>query len=149
MMELNTTEAAERQKKNYPGQNTATPVVGQKVLLDDPARGKLDPHWTGPWEVISVKGPLTLELQMGPTKRIVHVNRVRPLLVGDVDKSSPPRRWSPPLFTHHESPVPAQDSETTQNSETTQVGENSVGRHHTVTRSGRVIRRPDYYGTFN
>ena len=33
-------------------------MVGQSVLLDDPARGKLDPHWTGPWKVISVKGPL-------------------------------------------------------------------------------------------
>ena len=149
MVEANMTEAAERQKKNYPGQNMATYVVGQKVLLDDPARGKLDPHWTGSWEVISVKGPLTLELQMGSTKPIVHVNRVRPLLVGDADRSSPLRRWLPPLFTHHESSVPAQDSETTQNSETaqdTQVSENPVGHHHTVTRSGQVVRHPDYYG---
>ena len=74
MVEANMTEAAERQKKNYPGQNMATYVVGQKVLLDDPAKGKLDPHWTGSWEVISVKGPLTLELQIGSTKRIVYVN---------------------------------------------------------------------------
>ena len=139
MVEANMTEAAERQRKNYPGQNMATYVVGQKVLLDDPARGKLDPHWTGSWEVISVKGPLTLELQMGSKKRIVHVNQVRPLLVGDADRSSPLRRWLPPFFTHHESSVPAQDSETTQNSETaqdTQVSENPVGHHHTVTRSG-------------
>ena len=58
-------------------------------------RGKLDPHWTGPWGVVSIKGPLTLELQMGSTKQIVHVNLVRPLLVGDADRSSPLGRWSP------------------------------------------------------
>ena len=88
MVKANMTESAERQKKNYPGQNIATPMVGQSVLLDDPARGKLDPCWTGPWEVISVKGPLTLELQMGSTKRIVYINQVRPLLTGDVDRSN-------------------------------------------------------------
>ena len=89
IMEANMTESAERQKRNYPGQNLAAPMVGQRVLLDDSARGKLDPHWTGPWKVISVKGPLTLELQMGSAKRIVHINRVRPLLIGDVDYPRP------------------------------------------------------------
>ena len=139
MVEVNTTEAAESQKKNYSGKNTVTPVVGQQVLLDNPARGKLDPHRTGSWEVISIKGPLTLELQMGPTRCIVHVNRVRPLLVGDADRFIPLRRLSSPLFTHHESSMPTQDGETTQNSETDQdiqVGENSIEPHHTVTRSG-------------
>ena len=36
-----------------------------------------------------------------------------------------------------------------QNSETAQDihdSGSSVERHHTVTRSGRVVRRPDYYG---
>ena len=137
MVEANMIESAERQKRNYGGQNTAMPVVGQKVLLDDPARGKLDPHWTGPWEVISVKEPLTLELQMGSAKRVVHINRVRPLLIGDADRFSSCGRWSPPLFNHFESSVPTQDP---------RDGGNSTGRHHTVTRSGRIVRRPDYYG---
>ena len=118
-------------------------MVGQRVLLDDPARGKLDPHWTGPWEVISVKGPLTLELQMGLAKRIVHINRVRPLLIGDVDRSSSCGRWSPPPFTHYESSVPSQNSETAKD---IHDSGSSVERHHTVTRSGWVVRRPDYYG---
>ena len=69
-------ESAERQKKSYGRQNAATPMVGRKVLLDYPAREKLDPHWTRPWEVISVKGPLTLELQIGSAKCVVHINRV-------------------------------------------------------------------------
>ena len=60
--------------KSYPVQDTAIPLVGQKVLLDDPAKEKLGSYWTEPWEVISVKGSLTLELQMSPTKHIVHVN---------------------------------------------------------------------------
>ena len=137
MVEANMIESAERQKRNYGGQNTAMPVVGQKVFLDDPARGKLDPHWTGPWEVISVKEPLTLELQMGSAKRVVHINRVRPLLIGDADRFSSCGRWSPPLFNHFESSVPTQDP---------QDGGNSTGRHHTVTRSGWVVRHLDYYG---
>ena len=27
-------------------------VVGQRVFLDDTTRGKLDPRWTGPWELL-------------------------------------------------------------------------------------------------
>ena len=111
--------------------------MGQKVLLDDPARGKLDPKWTEPWEVNSVKEPLTLALQMGSAKSVVHFNRVRPLLIGDVDSFSSSGRWSPPLFNHYESSVQAQDL---------QDGGNSTGCHHTVVRSGWVVRRPDYYG---
>ena len=89
MVEANMIEYAERQKRNYGGQHTAISMVGQKVLLDDPVRGMLDPHWTGPWEVVSVKEPLTLELQMGSAKCVVHINHVRPLLIGDVDRFSP------------------------------------------------------------
>ena len=39
MVEANMTESAEKQKRNYPGQNLAIPTVGESVLLDDPARG--------------------------------------------------------------------------------------------------------------
>ena len=94
MVEANMTESVEREM-NHPGQNITAPVVGQKVLLDDPSRGKLDPHRTRPWEVTGVKGPLTLELQMGSAKRIAHVNRVTPLLIGDADRFSSLSRWSP------------------------------------------------------
>ena len=158
MVEVNMTESAEKQKRNYPGQNLAIPTVGESVLLDDPARGKLDPHWTGPWKVISVKGPLTLELQMGSAKRIVHVNRVRPILTGDVDRSSPCGRWSPPPVAHYESFEPPDSNNTPQEiqnlmpSQSNEVAQDIHGcessdvHHHTVTRSGRVIKRPDYYG---
>ena len=64
------TESAERQKRNYPGQNTATPIMRQRVLLDDPNR---IPIGQGPLEVISDKKLLTLELQMGSTICIVHI----------------------------------------------------------------------------
>ena len=97
------TESAEKQRRNYPGHNLAILAVGESVPLDDPARGKLYLHWTGPWKVISVKGPLILELQMGSAKRIVNVNRVRPMLTSDVDRSSPHGRWSPPPVAHYES----------------------------------------------
>ena len=44
MVEANMTESAERQKRNYPGQNPVAPMVGQRVLLDNTIRGKLDPR---------------------------------------------------------------------------------------------------------
>ena len=81
MVEANTTKSAETQQSSYTGQKKVTFAVGQRVSLDNPTRGKLDPHWTGPWNIISIKGPLTLELQMRSTKLIVHVNRVRPMLL--------------------------------------------------------------------
>ena len=79
----------------------------------------------------------TLELQMGSEKRVVHINRVRPLLIGDVDRFSSCGRWSPPLFNHYESSVPAHDP---------QDGGNSTGRLHAVIRSRWIVRHPDYYG---
>ena len=58
MVEANTTKSAEAQQSNYTGQKKVTFAVGQRVFLDNPTRGKLDPRWTGPWNIISIKGPL-------------------------------------------------------------------------------------------
>jgi len=70
------------------------------------------------------------------------------MLTGEADNSLT-LNWSPPLFTHHENPVPTQDNQATHSSEPilqTQDNRNSLPSHHTVTRSRRVIRPPDYYG---
>ena len=77
MVEANMIESAERQKRSYGGQHTAISVVRQKVLLDDPARGKLDPHWTGPWEVIRVKEPSHWKCRWAQESAyVVHINQV-------------------------------------------------------------------------
>ena len=128
MVVENMIESAERQKRNYGGQHMAIPMVGQKILLDDTARGKLDPHWTGPWEI---KEPITLELQMGSAKHIVHINRVQPLLIGDVDRFSSCRGWSPPCLITVRVQCWPQDL---------QDGGKLTGHHHIVTRSGWVVR---------
>ena len=146
MVEANLTESAETQRKSYRGQNQANFVAGQRVFLDDPTRGKLDPRWTGPWEVICVKGPLTLELKMGSSRRVVHVNRVRPILAGHADTSASCGSWSPPLFTHHDSVVESRSSQENQQVQDPQNDDDSVRPQHTVTRSGRIVRPPDYYG---
>ena len=74
---------------------------------------------------------------MGSEKHVVHINRVRPLLIGDVDRFSSCGRWSPPLFNHSESSVLAHDP---------QDGGNPTGRLHTVIRSRWIVRHLDYYG---
>ena len=74
MVEANITECAERQKKNYGGHNTVTPMVVQKL------------HWmTQPKESWILVGLgirksirlLTLELQMGSAKHMMHISQVQ------------------------------------------------------------------------
>ena len=85
IVEANIVEAASRQKECYKGQEPAKLSVGQQVLLDDPTKGKLDPRWTGPWLVEEIKEPFTVKIRMGNSTRVVHINRIRPLLQGKVD----------------------------------------------------------------
>ena len=75
MVEANIVEAATRQKEFYKGREPATLSAGQQVLLDDPTRGKLDPRWTGPWDVEEVREPSTVKIKMGSSTRVVHINR--------------------------------------------------------------------------
>ena len=71
------------------------------------------------------------------------------MLTGEADNSSHCENWSPPLFTHYENPVPTQDNQTTHNTESlshSQDNGNALQTHRKVTRSGQVVRPPDYYG---
>ena len=54
LVEANTMETASKQKQSYRGNGNESMKlqVGQEVLLDNPTKGKLDQHWTGPWIVI-------------------------------------------------------------------------------------------------
>ena len=99
MVEANIVESAERLCQSYQGEGTCGKLqVGQRVLLDNPAKGKLDSRWTGPWTVVSLKKPTTVFLKVGTTVKGVHLNRIHPLLEGDIRDPVVPNDWTPPLF---------------------------------------------------
>ena len=79
---------------------------------------------------------------MGSTKCLVHVNRVRLVLNSDADVSSSCGSWSSPLFTHYESVA---ENGTSERKEPVQETGNSIRTHHMITRSGQIVRPPDYY----
>ena len=53
-VEANLAESTEQWKKYYAGHLKAVVKfsIGQQVLLNNAVTGKLDPRWTGPWEVM-------------------------------------------------------------------------------------------------
>ena len=75
---------------------------------------------------------------MNNKERIVHVNRLRPLLRPDRSSVHSEGLWSPPLFQYycddHQAPAPQQEP-----SAAPQSGQ------RVTTRSGRVVRPVDYY----
>ena len=52
LVEANIVDSACCQQKKYHSGEPTILIAGQKVLVDDPTRGKLDPRWTGPWTVV-------------------------------------------------------------------------------------------------
>jgi len=139
LVEANTVEAAARQQLNHRGKEPVKLQVGQEVLLDNPTKGKLDPCWTGPWTVKELKGPLNVRIEMNSKERVVHVNRLRPLLRPDTTSEHPEGQWSPPLFQYYCNDHPAPDPQP-EPPAAPQSGQ------PVTTRSGRVVRPVDYYG---
>jgi hypothetical protein len=87
--------SAEVQKRNYDHRSVPPPkyVPGDVVLLRQEAvrpgkNKKLSAHWSGPFLVVAVIGPVTMRIQKGPRvpSRVVHINRVKPF-AGDFDKT--------------------------------------------------------------
>jgi len=115
--------------------------VGQEVLLNNPARSKLESCWTGPWVVRGWKGPLNVKIQMNNKEQVVHVNRIRPLLRPDLgtERSKPDEQWSPSLFQYYCDDVPASAIQ----DEPQAVPQSGPP---VTTRSGRVVRPVDRYG---
>ena len=68
------------------------------MLLNNPTKGKLDPHWAGPWVVLQCDDPTTVRLKMGTGEQMAHIYHVCLLLEEnkDADVSA---QWSPPLFS--------------------------------------------------
>ena len=80
--------------------------VGQFVLLSETnflhRNAKLSPKWTGPHEVLSLKGDTNLELRIFPSRRklIVHVNRLKPYHSGVINSDPLQQHRSAPRRNH-------------------------------------------------
>ena len=101
LVDSNIVQSAERQQHSY---NSAKPPQlkkGQRVLLSNPTKGKLDPRWTGPWVVEQFDNSTTVRLKKENKEQVVHINWVRPLLEED-NENTRVANWNPPLF--HEVP---------------------------------------------
>ena len=133
LVDANIVHSTDRQQHYYHGKSPPKLKEGQRVLLDNPTKGKLDTRWTGPWIVIQHKDPTTVLLKMGSRKQTVHINRVRTLLEEDKETNISPQ-WSPPLF--HSNLDESVDS----------TGELPNSSYLPTTRSGRTIHPVDYYG---
>ena len=160
MVDANIVESAEQQRQFYRSSETCVKLrVGQRVLLNNPTKGKLDPRWTGPWTIRDLKGPTSVVLSMGTTERTVHINRVRPLLTEEREDQEALAAWAPPLFHHEEDPMTLTDDSQEQRSslptdETTSSTES--GRAPSTrsddtppivsTRSGRTVKPVLRYG---
>ena len=138
LVDSNIVQSAERQQLSYNGTKPPQLHQGQRVLLSNPTKGKLDPRWTGPWVVEQYDNSTTVKLKKDNKKQVVHINRVRPLLEEDNENTSI-AEWSPPLF--HKVPFQPPDPPAPTNN----ANENSC-RQLPTTRSGRAVKHVDYYG---
>ena len=137
-MEANIAEAAAHQHSEYPSEEATKLTVGQKVLVTNPVRGKLDPQWTGPWIVVKQIDATSVKVKMGTREQVIHINQIRPLLQRDTTVGEP-LTWTPPLFTHSNSDT--DDERAVENGPI--PGDDRTVR---TIRSGREIRPVDYYG---
>ena len=64
LVEANIVDSAAHLQETYRSGETITLNAGQQVLVDNPTRGKLDAHWTGPWIVIK-QDATSMKVKMG------------------------------------------------------------------------------------
>ena len=128
LVDANMVKSSEQQQHYYKSSSLPQLKEGQKVLLSNATKGKLDPQWTGPWIVQKYHGPTTLRIKKDNKEQVVHINRVRPFLEEDMD-NVPSSNWSPPLFQNDSHDELLQHDDQLPRS-----------------RSGRTIRPVDYYG---
>ena len=118
----------------------------QQVLLSKPTRGKLGPRWTGPWTVLRMKNPTTVQLRMGAANRTIHINRVRPVLLEEDAEHLVSPNWTPSLFTYEEVPLqPDQQCASDETPAESFVPQLPRGPLYII-RSGRTVKPVDRYG---
>ena len=81
-----------------------------------------------------VKRTIECRIEMNIKERVIHVNRLRPLLRPDTTNEHSEGQWSPPLFQYYCDDHPAPDPQAAPQS-----------GQPVTTRSGRVVRPVDYY----
>ena len=79
-VDANITESVMRQQSSYySGTCTGTSLVeGQKVLVDNPTRHKLDPKWTGPWIVQKVIDATSVRVKKDAREQVAHITEFVP-----------------------------------------------------------------------
>ena len=112
LMEFNIVDSACCLQKAYRSGEPITLMAGQRVLVDNPTRGKLDVHWTGPWTAIQ-QDDTSVKIRMAAKEQVVHVNHVCPLLQKDTSESERAGNWTLPLFQHVDSGNGQEDENTT------------------------------------
>ena len=109
-MDANLVYSASQQQYFYRSNQTPVPLAcGQQVLPDNPSAGKLDSCWSGPWTVKELRGPSSLLLLKGGSEKLVHRNRMRPLLTNNSEGPGVTSGWSPPMFNHENDPTTITD----------------------------------------
>ena len=104
-VETHMAEVAHKQKSCYDQLAISHSFkTGDAVWLTSSTAGKLDPKWEGDLEVKTVNGPTTYTISDGKRTKIVHVNRLRPLIQPALVSASPDSKvvecWSPPSIEH-------------------------------------------------
>ena len=136
LVKANIVDSAAHLQETYHNGETITLTAGQQVLVDNPTRGKLDAHWTGPWIVIKQEAT-SVKVKMGTKEQVVHINRIHPLLQKNTLEEGH-YNWITPLFQNLESDETQNDDQETENSASART-----------THSGRVVRPPECYGYEN
>ena len=129
-------ESAEQQRQFYHSGENIRLAVGQKVLVSNPIRGKLNP---GPWTVKKQIDLTSVKVKMGTREQIIHMNQICPLLLEDTSPSEA-LTWEPPLFTQDD------ESSEEENNSLTPEDSNVNPPLERITRSGHVVHPVDYYG---
>ena len=149
LVEANIVHSAENQRLSYDSDAPPQLKNGQQVLLNNPSKRKLSPHWTGPWTVLRMKGPTSVELNMGASNRIVHVNHVRPCCLKKMKIIQPNLTGLHPYLIMRS----FQCSQTCPLSAGDEAADPPVIEPHVescyVTRSGRVVKSVLCYGTWS
>ena len=63
LVDANIIQSTERQQRFHTSAKSPLLQQGQKVLLNNPTKGKLNPRWTGPWVVQRYENSTTLRLK--------------------------------------------------------------------------------------
>ena len=83
LVDANIVHSVDQQQHYYHYKTPSKLREEQKVLLDNPTKGKLDHCRTGPWVVLHCNVPTSVRLKMGTGRQTFHIDFVHLLLEED------------------------------------------------------------------